>query len=117
VRSFLSGRACYKTSPFDGKSDVPIFEVARITRKTEPDTITHYRRQAIVQVVGKSIETDNAGTPRSLYFTREAMLTEDRRLLAIHGEDAGEINTRDIERYEVLIPFAEVVLQARGIRI
>ena len=95
----------FETYPFDGKSDVQIYEIALITYKTTPQTEPPYQRQEVVGVVGRDVNPS-----KRLFASREWMRRENGTVMAIHGDATRDVLIQMIERYEVIIPQTELRL-------
>jgi len=92
----------FKTPPFNGRTDVPIIEIARITQTHTPQASIPYKMQRTVGVVGilsRGRKTKNS----AVLYANEYMLRDDGDLMAVHGSH-GHVCLEWINSYDVLVP-------------
>ncbi len=97
----------FESNPFSARTDVFVYEIARITYETLPGTQPPYQRQELLSVVGRSHDSER------IYVARESMLRENGELLATpprgDGGVGSDLYTKNIDRYEVLVPHNELL--------
>jgi len=106
----LNGLPEFGVNPFDGKTHIPIYEIARVTSKTLPDTFPPYKNQQILKVVGRSPDKSR------IYFTSEGMLREDNSLMAVHGFGTDHVDVNTLEKYEVLVSNSKLTKPIKKVR-
>ena len=92
----------FESNPFDGKTDVPLYEIALITSKIIPQTEPPYQLQETVGVVGRTADG------KGILATREWMKQTNGKVMAIHGNPTRDILIELVDRYEILVPHNEL---------
>ena len=82
-------------SPFDPKTDVSVFEVAKITMKMAPGTT--YNRQRRAYVVGRTPDATE------IFLSGEAMV-RGGDVFAMQGPYTGSLGVDLIQKYEIVAP-------------
>ena len=75
--------------------DIPVYEVAKITYHTTPNSNPSYRREFVVGITGRSTDS------KTIHYCTEWMTGEDGLSSANHST-LGSIQTDDIFRYWIL---------------
>lgn len=96
----------FKNSPFDGTTEVPIYEIALITYKPTTQDRFPYSPQEVLGIVGRFSD------PTRIIITREWMKKTQNggQIIATHSIGPHNIPIETISRYEVLVPHSEVTL-------
>jgi len=97
----------FQSNPFDGRTDVPVHEIARLTYFRSPDT--QYQRQETVSVVGRSNDAN------TIYFARESMKMANDSIMAIHS-NIGYADREHIIGYEIVIPNSKLAKSTSQVR-
>jgi len=100
----------FASYPFDRKTDVPVFEVARVTKKTTPQTRVSYNLQTVNYIVGRT--PDSTG----VYYATSVMIRGEG-IFAVQGDCAGVSPVNNIESYEVIIPHDKLLKKTSKRRI
>jgi len=93
----------FTANPFDGDTELQIFEIARLTWRQYHHADKPYRKQEVVQIVGRSV---NQGYPNNkrytIFYAIKSKTTLDGKTVAMHST-GDMVETGELETYETLL--------------
>ena len=100
---------CSKEQLFGSGRELPIFEIARLSYRQYHHVPQPYRRQEVVQVIGRSMHQGflSGNNGYNIFFARVSRTTLDGKTIAENGT-GDAVSTTELDGYEVLRPHEEL---------
>jgi hypothetical protein len=93
----------YPEKLFRSKTEVPIYEIARLTYRKNNHVDQPYRLQEVVHVVGRSVNQGYVRGPKeyTIFCAQQAMTRLDSTKIAVNSTGKG-VRTVELDYYEIL---------------
>jgi hypothetical protein len=93
IRKTLDDLPMFDSNPFDGKSDVPVYEFAVLIKTESPQTNPPNHSASPVAVVGTSADR------QTIFYSRETYIRKDGSVFAVHGQSSGYDELTNLQAY------------------